>query len=311
MATQNVGIYALSPFSTANPTPAQQQQIAAAGKALGTAGFDTVVLASFHISSEGVINFNDTTMASGGAVSSDLDPNLPAVFQAMKSPGTVQRILLSFGGGGCFSGQAIGYWDFLHLKNLIAQHPDPAQNPFFQNLSAILAAYPIDGVDIDLEVYQGAICKGGFAASYDEFTSTLTTLAGWLQSQKKLTTIAPYDAFDFWADLLVSTYVDGIQQICWVNLQGGGLIPADTSGFVQSLQGKDIGIADLNGFVSSGMQVSSGNTADQVQSAYAPFGQSNPDAEGGWLWNFSGFQPDQSAAFATAVRQGLQGINPS
>jgi hypothetical protein len=311
MATQNVGIYALSPFSTANPTPAQQQQIAAAGKSLGTAGFDTVVLASFHISSAGAINFNDTTMASGGAVSSDLDPNLAAVLQAMKSPGTVQRILLSFGGGGCFSGQAIGYWDFLHLKNLIAEYPNPTQNPFFQNLAAIFAAYPIDGVDIDLEVYEGALCEGGFGASYDEFKSTLTTLAGWLQSKNKLTTIAPYDEYDFWAGLLVSTYVDSVQQIGWVNLQGGDLSPADNSSFVQSLQGKDIGITDLDGFVSSGMQVSSGETAAQVQSAYAPFGQSNPGAEGGWLWNFSSFTPDQSAAFATAVRQGLEGISPS
>jgi hypothetical protein len=47
--------------------------------------------------------------------------------------------------------------------------------------------------------------------------------------------------------------------------------------------GGELSPADISRFVSSGMQVSSGDTADQVQ----------------------------SAAFATAVRQGLQGINPS
>ena len=49
MATQNVGIYALSPFDTANPTPAQQQAIADAGSLLGSAGFNTIILASMHI----------------------------------------------------------------------------------------------------------------------------------------------------------------------------------------------------------------------------------------------------------------------
>jgi hypothetical protein len=279
---------------------------------LGSAGFDTIILASMHISSEGVINYNNTTMASGGAVSPDLDPNLATVLDGMKSSGTVTNILMSFGGGGCFSGQAIGYWDFLHLKDLIAQYPDPADNPFFQNLSAILKAYPIDGVDIDLEVYASAFaCQDGFSASYSEFTSTLTTLAGWVQGNQGLTTIAPYESYDFWADLLVSTYVGGTQQIAWVNLQGGSLEPADNAGFVQALQGKTIGVSNLDGFVSSGVQIPSGATPEQVQSAYAPFGQSNPNAGGGWLWNFSSFTPDQSNAFATAVRQGLQGVSPS
>lgn len=311
MAAQNVGIYVLSPFDTANPTPTQQQEIATAGKFLGTAGFDSVILASFHISEDGVINYNNTTMASGGAISTDLDPNLADVLNQMKA-GTVKNLLLSFGGGGCFSGQAIGYWDFLHLKNLIAQYPNPADNPFFQNLSAILAAYPVNGVDIDLEVYADAgLCEGGFSASYSEFTDTLTTLAGWMQSQGGFTTIAPYESYDFWADLLEKTYTGGTQQVAWVNLQGGPLFPADITSFVQELQGKAIGVSNLDGFVSSGMQISQGDSADQVQSAYAPFGKANPEAGGGWLWNFSSFNPDQSPAFATAVREGLQGVSPS
>lgn len=309
MATQNVGIYALSPFDTANPTPSQQQEIATTGSLLGAAGFDTVILASLHISPDGVINYNDTTMASGGVISTDLDPNLTQVLQQMKND-KVKNILLSFGGGGCFSGQAIGYWDFLHLKNLIAQYPDPADNPFFQNLSAIFTAYPVNGVDIDLEVYaEAGLCPGGFSASYYEFTDTLTTLAAWVHSRGGLTTIAPYQAYDFWADLLEKTYVGGTQQVAWVNLQGGELSPADNPGFVQALQGKTIGVSDLAGFVSSGMQISQGDTANEVQSAYASSGNAN--AEGGWLWNFSSFNPGQSTAFATAVRKGLQGISSS
>lgn len=310
MAAQNVGIYTLSPFDTANPTPAEQKMIVQTGRLLGAAGFDTIILASMHISPEGAINYNNTTMASGGAISKDLDPNLASVLQEMKTIGTVKNILMSFGGGGCFSGQAIGYWDFLHLKNLIAQFPNPADNPFFQNLAAILAAFPINGVDIDLEVYASAsLCPGGFAASYSEFTETLTTLAGWMQSQGGLTTIAPFDTFDFWADLLEQTYVNGTQQVAWVNLQGGPLYPAGNADFLQYLQGKTIGVSNLDGFVSSGMQISSGDSASSVQSAYAQAGLSN--AGGGWLWNFSSFQPNQSSAFASAVRNGLQGINPA
>lgn len=306
-ASKNVGIYALGPFSTANPTPAQQKQIAQAGQDLGAAGFDTVILASMHISSTGDINFNDTAMASGGSVSTDLDPNLATVLGDMKTQGQVKQILMSFGGGGCFSGQAIGYWDFLHLKDLIAKYPDPANNPFFQNLAAILGAFPIDGVDIDLEVYSDPLCENGFGASYSEFTSTLTTLTGWLNGRGALTTIAPYDSFSFWADLLVATNSGGTQQMAWVNLQGGELSPADVGGFVQALQGKSIGVSDLDGFVLAGMQISQGDTASEVQNGFAPLGQSTPDVGGGWLWNFSSFAPGQSSAFATAVRQGLAG----
>lgn len=312
MVAQNVGIYVQSPFDTANPTPAQQQEIAAVGSALGSAGFDTIVLASFHISAKGDITYNNTMAATGGAVSSDLDPNLATVFGDMKSKGTVKTILMSFGGGGCFSGQAIGYWDFLNLKNLIAQHPKPPENPFFHNLAALLRTYQINGVDFDLEVYDDpALCKHGFVAHYSEFTSTLKALASWLQTNGRLATIAPFDHYDFWADLLEATYVNRTQQIDWVNLQGGRLSPADDNGFVQALQGKIIGVPNLDRFILSGMQIETGDTANEVQSAYAPFGQANPNAGGGWLWNFSSFNPDQSAAFAKAVRLGLQGISPS
>ena len=312
MAEQNVGLYAPSPFDTANPTPAEQKTIAAAGDFLGKAGFDTVILASLHIHPNGEIYYNDTLMASGGAISTDLDPNLASVLRQMKTSGTVKNLLVSFGGGGCFKGQAIGYWDFLNLKNLIAQYPNPADNPFFQNLSAIAAAYALNGVDIDLEVYADpTLCDGGFSASYYDFMDTLTTLANRMHSQGGLTTIAPYDSYDFWTSFLEKTYVGGTQQVAWVNLQGGQLYPADNAGFVEALQGKTIGVSNLDGFVSSGMQIAQGNSADQVQSAYATFGQANPNAGGGWLWNFSSFTPPQSSAFATAVRKGLQGINPS
>lgn len=309
---QNVGLYALSPFDTANPTPAEQKAIVVTGDLLGRAGFDTVLLASLHIHSKGEIYYNNTLMASGGAISTDLDPNLANVLRQMKTSGTVKNLLASFGGGGCINGQAVGYWDFLSLKNLIAQYPNPANNPFFQNLSAIAAAYSLNGIDIDLEVYADAgMCEGGFSASYYEFMDTLTTLVGWMHGRGGLTTIAPYESYDFWADLLEKTYVGGTQQMAWVNLQGGPLGPADNSGFVEFLKGRKIGVSNLDGFVSSGMQISSGNSAAQVQSAYAPFGRSNPNAGGGWLWNFSSFTPPQSSAFATAVRRGLQGIKPS
>jgi len=312
MVAQNVGIYVQTPFSIAKPTPAQQKEIAAAGSALGSSGFDTIVLASFHISATGDITYNDTMAATGGALSSDLDPNLATVLGNMKSKGTVKTILMSFGGGGCFKGQAIGYWDFLHLKNLIAKHPKPPENPFFHNLAALLRGYSINGVDIDLEVYADAsLCPGGFVARYSEFTSTLKALASFMKANGGLTTIAPFDAYDFWADLLAETYVNGTQQIAWVNLQGGSLWPADNDRFERALQGKTIGVPNLDRFVLSGMQISTGDTPDQVQSAYAPFGQANPNAGGGWLWNFSFFKPDQSAAFAKAVRLGLQGISPS
>lgn len=296
------GIYALDPFSGTDQTA-----VGEAGSAL--AGFDYVMLASFHISSSGDINFNDTTMASGGkVVSANLAPNLKSALTTMK--GSHGTILMSFGGGGCFGPdggqQAIGYFDFSHLHDLFTQYGTAADNPFLENLSAIFAAYPIDGVDIDLEVYESDLCsKGTKPAHYSDFTDTLTTLTGWLGGQGKRTTIAPYESWDFWADLLARTFVNGTQQIARANVQGGPLVPDDGSALIAALQGKTTGISDPAAFVSSGMQIYQGVSAQAVQNAYSKAGVA---AGGGWLWNFNAFPAPYGgvAPLPDAIRNGIQ-----
>lgn len=305
----NSGLYALSPFSTANPDPTKQTQIAAAATQLAGSGFQTIVFASMHVSTTGDINFNDAKMVSGGQPSTDLDPSLPQLISGMKAAG--QTTLASFGGGGCFSGQAIGYWDFTHIQDLIAQYPDPDSNPFFQNLQVMLQTFNIDGVDLDLEVYDSAFtCKDGFAATYSEFQDTLVTMINWLSTNGYAVTIAPYEDASFWAGLLAVTYVNNEQQVSWMNLQSGST--GQIQSFINAMNGVSTGISDPASFISSGLQLGdegAGMSPSEVQDNYTSIASTYADLEGGWLWNFGSFpSQDIAAQYASAIVDGLTSV---
>jgi hypothetical protein len=306
MGTPIAGIYALEPFSTQSPTPSQQQQIAAAAAALGKSGFGNVIFASFHLSKAGDITFNDTTIASGGTVTSNLDSNLPQLIADMKAAG-VGTVLASFGGGGCFSGQAIGYWDFTYLRNLQAAYPSPAANPFYQNLQAMLKYYHIDGVDIDLEVYESAMCKDPVSATYDEFLPTLANLAVWCSRNGHLVTAAPYERPDFWASVLAKSYSQNsnVQPFSLFNVQSGAGDSSQCNSFINAIKALQTGIADPTGFISAGLQCEGLSAAD-VTSIMAEYPGTSAKLQGGWLWNNTYMAPDQYQAYANAVLTGLK-----
>jgi len=304
-SARNVGIYALSPFSD---PPDSAAVIAAAGKELGGSGFDTVVLATFHVGADGSINFNNSSIVANGEISNDLDPNLPQVLTDMKTPtGQVSSILASFGGGGCFTdGQPVGYWDFLHIDNLIIKYPKDDDNPFFQNLAVMLKNYPIDGVDLDLEVNTVNECEvSNFRpAKYSSFTSTLVRITNWLWSHGYKTTIAPYEEPGFWTTVLDSTYRNNEQRIRYVNLQSADY-PDQIQSFVSAFEQGNTGVTDFQGFISAGVQVYDWPPS-LVQGVFTQEATSYPNLGGGWLWNFGKLGAGYTAKdYASAVRAGL------
>jgi hypothetical protein len=193
-----------------------------------------------------------------------------------------------------FNGNAIGYWDFSHIQALIQQYPDPADNPFFQNLSVIFRTYPaISGFDVDLESYTG----------YDQFTSTVVTIVQWLSQQGKLATLCPYEDSAFWTGVLQQCYVDGTQQVAWVNLQNADF---QVAGWVTDIQNANVGWSDAAAYVSAGLQIASGEPASQVQGTFESIGKQQSGLRGGWLWTYENMNTPASD-YTSAIQDGLGG----
>jgi len=288
-----IGVYTQGTFSVKNPTQAQQQTMAAEAELLGTSDFNLIMLASMHVHEDGTIYFGNTPMISGGQTCGQLAPNLADYIGKMKGSASDGTVLASFGGGGSFgeNGEAVGWYDFTHIEALINQYPNPADNPFFQNLACMFSTYPIDGFDIDLESYQG----------YDSFTPTLITIVEWLRTNGRIATLCPYDAPDFWCNVVTQTASGGVPTIAWVNLQNA----SDTlQSFVGLLNGVGIGLEGI----ACGLQVGS-MTADQVTGYFREIESGYPGIGGGWLWNLETFGLTNTEAYAEAVGTGLVQVN--
>ena len=130
-----IGVFAVETFGAKNPNAAQQQAMMADAQAIAASDFNLVMLASMHVHDDGSLWFNETKMISSNppTPAGELSPNLAPCIETMKrKPSGSGKVLASFGGGGMCHDNAVGYWDFLAIQKLIAQYPDPADNPEHQ-----------------------------------------------------------------------------------------------------------------------------------------------------------------------------------
>jgi hypothetical protein len=278
------GVYTLGTFDAQNPNQSQLNAMAQAAGTLAASGFDLIVLASMHVHDDGSIYFNDTPMIENGQVTGQLAPDLAQYLQTVKD-GAHATILASFGGGGTFNGNAVGFWDFTCIDTLISKYPNPAGNPFFQNLTCLFSSYPIDGFDIDLESYSG----------YDSFTGTLVAVVQWLTVNGHGATLCPYDAPDFWCEIVKRTQSGGTPSVTWVNLQNAG---TTLKSFVAQLEAVGIGTDAISG----GTQVGS-ETPAVVEEYYSGLAQGGLTS--GWLWNLESIGIANAKSYAEAVTAGL------
>lgn len=307
MPTINAGLYALDPFSTPNPDQGQCAAIAAAAEELKNSQFNNILFASFHVHDNGDVYWNDTLVATGGVLTTNLAPDLPGLIADMKGANPDRKVLMSIGGGGCINGQAVGYWDFTAVKGLIGLYPDPDRNPFFQNLKATLRGLNLDGVDLDLEVYATAICPGGFGATYTSFRPTLLAIVKWCVTEGTLVTAAPYEDPTFWAGLLDGAYAqnNNVQPFAWFNLQNAVNNATLVQDFTTAIQSMTTGIASIPEFLSIGMQVGTSESAANVEEFFSIYPGNSNGFTGGWLWNNNSCICDPIAAYATAVINAL------
>jgi hypothetical protein len=287
-----VGTYTLGTFGAKDPTKPQQQAMLAEAQTISASDFNLVMLASMHVHKDGSLWFNDTLMIHSNppAPGGQLSPNLAQCIATMKKKaGGNGKVLASFGGGGDFNGNAVGYWDFLGIQNLIAQYPNPANNPFFQNLKCMFDTYPgIDGLDLDLESYTG----------YSQFTPTVVTIIEWLVTNGHIVTLCPYDTPDFWCDVVKQTSSSGGKPaVAWVNLQNAD---ETLQSFVDPLGKVGIGLGNIVG----GLQTD-GMSAAEVTGVFSGIESQYAGIGGGWLWNLEDFGTSNTAAYASAVAAGL------
>lgn len=296
--TYPIAIYANGLFQDGYPNPpvpyvAQAAQL--------NEGITTPILWSIHIHANGDFYLNDTPFVSGGQIlySTDptkgVNPDFPALMSALTGAGgSVREVLVSVGAWGTTS-------DF---SNWLA-----AQAAVKTNLSALVSAFGIAGVDFDYESQDGYT---------DADQAMIVTLTLQVFGLGLYVTYCPYTAMDFWAGCLSQSYAgaSNVQPVKWMNLQcyaGGGGNDRILGQWIASVQNANAGVADPAAFVVPGFAVSGsesdGQTPAQMKATFARL--SGQGTAGGFLWNSgaifdgeagSGYTP---ADYASAITQGL------
>ena len=104
-----------------------------------SAGYNTVILWSVHVDTDGTLYLNDTKLASGGNYDGAFPFNLPARVARLRQAGV--EIIFSVGAGGTK--------DFTNIGNLLNGSPGGPSNPVYDNFKALKDAMKAGGGDID------------------------------------------------------------------------------------------------------------------------------------------------------------------
>lgn len=229
------------------------------------ADFPLVFLSFLHVDSTGALSLNNTPISPGS------DPDLLAGIQGMNANGSF--VLLSIGGSSSDS----------DYQNIIANY-----DTFLANLTALMSAYGITGVDLDLEAT---------THPYSDYLSICTRLVNDVSASGLLVTAPPYQDMGFWKDLATNTsFPNGFHNILSYNLQlyGGADYQQWVDGFAGIVQEPQM-------FLGSGYQ-SEQNSPDEVQQALNQLLTSFPASIFAFIWRYPKFADGVTAAdYAQAI----------
>lgn len=260
---------------------------------LSQTGFTTMVCWCIHVSSTGDLAYNDTPLCSNGQYMGDA--GWGAQLQAVKTGGSVNRILFSVGSGGSS--------DYTNIMNLINADGTGTGSILYRNFAALLAAIPaIDGIDMDDE------------DNYDQDTivqfGQMLAAIGYGQ-----VTFCPYTLPSFWNGCLAALNQSNPGLVTGYNLQcysGGAYnlydVPDWIAG-VQNVMGEGFNAA---AFVNPGLWCANGNACSYgmgpatMQNYYS--GWAADGVTGGFVWLYDDMMKcgNNPAAYAAAVNSGLQ-----
>ena len=103
------------------------------------AGYNTIIVWSVHVDTDGTLFLNDNKLASGGTYNGAFPFNLPARLARLRNAG--MEIIFSVGAGGTS--------DFTNIGNLLNGNPAGPGNPLYDNFNALKQAMKAGGGDID------------------------------------------------------------------------------------------------------------------------------------------------------------------
>lgn len=264
---QKIALYFQGTFDTANPTQPQLDAMLAVAHDVAGSGFGTAILGQWHVHSDGGIYYN-------GSLLDTVAQTLQLIPSALKSGGSVQKVLLTFGP---FAS------DFQGIQDNLAQ--------FKQTMAGVATSNNIDGFDWDLE------------GDYEQYTDLLVDLTQWANGLGLMVTAAPYQDNSSWTNVLRQTNTGGSAGFSWWNLQlyGG----ASYSDWVTYLNGL---VPTPEAFLVPGYNIVS-TSPGEMQSQLAGLASTFPSLDGGFIWRYEDIAAGgyTMAQCAGAIAAGLNG----
>jgi len=274
-------------------------------------GFNTLVLASFHIHPDLSIWFNGTAMVDS---SGRVQPGATALGNAvsmLQINGGFTNVILSFGGGGLiqthqhniYADHSVSDEDFMAFNAGVfattgynnSNATSPLNAPIFNSLAALVKATNASGIDVDAEP---------MFFTYADFASAVLLFGEWASNQGIQLTWTPYTEQTFWTSLATMS-----TPLTWANIQppawGWYNEPSELTSWATGL-GLPIG-SIVAGFDNDQTPVS----PDQIQAYLADCINNNVKVGGAYLWTYDDLSKQGQwtpAQIATAMTKGLAGI---
>jgi len=254
---------------------------------LRSSGFDTIVLWTIHVASNGDLKYNDERIVADGVYigRSEWPEELATLKEA---PTSVSRVEIAVG--------SWGVQDFEAIRDLIAAHGTGPDSVLYRNFRALKAATGTDAVDFDDEsLYE--------VGSTVEFGTMLADLG-------YRVTLCPYMKPNFWSAVRaeINRARPGTVDRIYLQVYEGGATndPAEWNLALGSVVAPGL-------WVRHGKNCSDGDTPAIVQKRLAGW-KASTQISGGFLWYYDDILKCPSGGtaeeYARAVQAGVAGERP-
>lgn len=249
--------------------------------------YTTVVLWDGHVSTTGDLNFNDSSVTSGGSWVSTPSTNawLSQVQSLKTSPTTITRVELSLGGEAT---------TFANIESLINEYGTGPTSPLYKTFSLLHTQLGLDAIDYDDESQYNA-------SSSEAFAQMCVTLGMHVS-------ICPYTNTSYWVSLVkaINKTTPGTLDAIYLQCYDGG---AGNSPSSWNSSFSSTGLRVCPGmWAMHGSTCSGGSTTSQVQTQMAAW-EATTQLAGGFMYNgneMEGCPANGSPAqYATAIKNGL------
>lgn len=235
---------------------------------LRESGYNTVIIWSVHVHSNGDLYINGNLVCSGGAyVGQAAWKTQWATLR--QAPTTINRVELSVGAAGCT--------DFEGISDLIAANGTGKNTVLYKNFAALIAATGADAINYDDE----SLYDVASSVSFGQMCNAMGVKV----------TLCPYSNTNFWADVKtqLGSTVDRVYLQCydggagndpeeWTNNMGMKVIPG--------LWGKNSSASDVGSYMGSWKN----------------------SISGGFMWQYDEMPAGQPKLYASAINSAFKNV---